>query len=618
MSNKNTAFQNLTKILNFDGFETTSNNTKNKKVIIKGDSVEDVQRKRLELAQKESLEKRFFNNIESGFQKSMQYEAARLPAFLDYEGMEYYPMIASALDLYMEEVTNLNEKGEMLNIYSNNERIKNSLEDLMFNVININVNLPFWTRSMIKYGDNFVNIVGEKGKGITNARQMVNYDIERSERVENGIPIIKFKNRLTSDVYNVFEILHFRLLGDSRYLPYGSSILSKVRRVWRQCLMAEDAMLTYRIVRAGDRRVYKIDVGNMDVDDIDEYIYKVATSYKKKQSINPENGQIDYRFNMLGNDEDIYLPVRNGNTQTGVETLDGMKTTDIHDIEYLRDNLFTGLSIPKPFLGFQDASGGGKNMAQHDIRFAKKVIRIQQSILQELNKLAIIHLYLQGFSKDDLQDFKLTLNNPSTQEETLRVELMSAKATLYADLTKNEGGIAIMSHTKAKRLLFNMSDNEIINDLKQQKIERAVGVELENTGTVIKRTGIFDEIDKKFGGKEPLYQNQNDEQTNNENPDNEEQTDDTPNEFQNVNNLPEPEGIGDSYYRFNNLIENLRDNKKKQTKNTNQTFINENNILNSKTINYINEIDALIDGDSLNKKDLDIDDSLSIDDIEVD
>ena len=476
----------------------------------------------------------------------------------------------------------------------------------------------FGTRSMIKYGDNFVNIIGEKGKGIVNVRQMVNYDIERTERVENGIPTIKFKNRLTSDVYNVFEILHFRLLGDSRYLPYGSSILNKVRRVWRQCLMAEDAMLTYRIVRAGDRRVYKIDVGNMDIDDVDDYIYKVATSYKKKQNINPENGQIDYRFNILGNDEDIYLPVRNGNTQTGVETLDGMKTTDIHDIEYLRDNLFTGLSIPKPFLGFQDASGGGKNMAQHDIRFAKKVIRIQQSILQELNKLAIIHLYFLGFSKEELQDFKLTLNNPSTQEETLRIELMTAKAALYTDLTKNEGGIGIMSHTKAKRLLFNMSDNEIIADLKQQKIERAVGVELENTGTVIKRTGVFDDIDKKFGGNVPLFNPE--ENTNPENAENnpEENTDSQePNEFQNVNNLPEPEGIGDSYKNFNKLIESLRTPIKKSKK-SNTVFLKENENINQKSIEYINEIDKLIKKDiDIYKKDTTIEDSLDLDDIEI-
>ncbi len=496
---KNTIYQNLTKLFNIDdGFEATQTDDKNKKIIIKGSSPEDIKLKALEIGQKKALEKKFHKGIDSGLQKSMQYEAARLPAYLDYEGMEYYPIVASALDLYMEEITSLNDQGEMINIYSNNPRVKESLLDLFHNVINVNVNLPFWARSLIKYGDNFVNILGVKGKGITQAKQLINYDIERLESVIDGVPTIKFKNRTTSDIYNIFEVLHFRILGDSKYIPYGSSILNKIRRVFRQLVMAEDAMLTARIIRSADRRVYKIDVGNMDNDDVDEYIMNIATKYIRKQSVDRDSGQIDYRFNILGYDEDIFLPQRNGNSQTGVDTLEGLKNTDIHDIEFLRDNLFAGLSIPKPFLGFQDTAGSGKNLAQYDIRFAQKVVRIQQAIIQELNKLAIIHLYYQGFSKEEINDFKLTLNNPSTQEELLKVELLKTKADLYQELTKTDGGIAIMSHTLAKKRIFNMTDDEIILDLKRQRIERAVAAELEATNTIITSTGIFTKLDNKM------------------------------------------------------------------------------------------------------------------------
>ncbi|MFW6272687.1 MAG: portal protein, partial [bacterium] len=635
MANKNTVYQNLSKFFNINTYNTGNVDGK-KKVLVKGDSVDDIKKKGLELQQRKDLEQKFFKNIDLGFQKALQYEAARLPAYLDYEGMEYYPIIGRALDLYMEESTNLNERGEILNIYSNNRRIKESLYDLFYNIVNVNTNLPFWVRNVCKYGDNFCHVIGEKKEGITNVRQLVNYDIERYEKVEDGKPIIRFKNRTTTDIYNVFEILHFRLLGDDKYMPYGScllsdsyvktndgykeikdickgdqiisfdtdkqenvvsnvldvvcngkkqtykistqhnyikatdnhkiltydkdthtfiykfvselkvndnliisnedenkqtneslytgkqnenyiiesiksieldvvgdvydihvdnknhnfyannivvhnSILNKVRRVFRQLIMAEDAMLTYRIVRAGDRRVYRIDVGNMDVEDIEEYIYKVATKFKKKQNIDPQDGQIDYRFNILGNDEDIFLPVRNGNTQTGVDTLEGMKTAEIHDIEYLRDNLFTGLGVPKPFLSFQDVAGDGKNMAQHDVRFAKRIIRVQQAILQEFNKLAVMHLYLQGFSKEDVYDFSLTLNNPSTQEETLKMDLLTTKANLYRDMTSADNGIAAISHTNAKKRLLNMSDDEIALDLKQQRLENAVMQELKDT-----------------------------------------------------------------------------------------------------------------------------------------
>jgi len=502
-----TVYQNLTSFFNFDSSGTQPQNKgviqPEPKIIIKGSSPQDIQRKALELQQKKSLEQKFFRTTDYGFQKAMQYEAARLPAYLDFEGMEYYPLLASALDLFMEESTTIGENGRMLSIYSDKERIKEHLEELFYDVANVNVNLPFWTRNTCKYGDNFVYILGEKKKGITAIKQLVNYAIERIEKVNNGKPTIKFRNRETGDEFNVFEIAHFRILGDDKYLPYGSSQLNKVRRVWRQLIMAEDAMLTYRIIRAGEKRVFKIDVGNIDEDDVEDYVYKVAEKFKKQQQVYPDTGQIDYRFNIMGNDEDYFLPVRNANVQTGIDTIPGAQNLDqIQDIEYLRDNLFTGLGVPKPFLGYQATAGEGKNLAQMDVRFSKKINRIQQAMIQELNKMAMIHLYLLGFEKEDINNFTLTLTNPSTQQELLKAELWQQKASVYTELTRNEGGIAPMSHTKAKKLFFNWSEKDIIEDLKIQHMERAIAQELQDTPLIIRKTGIFDAVDEKYGNPE--------------------------------------------------------------------------------------------------------------------
>jgi len=506
---RGTIYQQLNKMLNLDGFgfqdaqPAISQSTPIKeppKIIIKGNSPEEIHRKGLELQQKKELQNKFFRTTDRGFQKALQYEAARLPAYIDYEGMEYYPIISSALDLFMEEATTIGLNGKMLNIYSNKERIKTLLEEFFFDAVNVNVNLPFWVRNTVKYGDNFVLLYGERKKGITHVKQLVNYEIERFERIQNGKPSVRFKERMTGDEFNTFEMAHFRLLGDDKYLPYGSSVLNKVRRVFRQLVMAEDAMLTYRIIRAGEKKVFKIDVGNIDEEDIEEYIYKVATKFKKVAQVSPNDGQIDYRFNILGNDEDYFIPVRNANTQTGIDTLAGASNLDqIQDIEYLRDNLFIGLGIPKPFLSFQDAAGAGKNMAQYDIRFAKKINRIQQAMIQELNKMAMIHLYLLGYTGDDLNSFQLTLTNPSTQSELLKSELMRDKAQTYTELTRGEGGIAAMSHTSAKRLMFNWSDKEIVDDLKQQKMEKVIMQELQDSPVNIKKTGLFADIDARYG-----------------------------------------------------------------------------------------------------------------------
>ena len=500
-----TIYQQINSFFNVDGFGSApiEQDKDNTKIVIRGNSPEDIHRKALEIEQNKALKDKFFRTTDRGFQKALQYEAARLPAYIDYEGMEYYPIISSALDLFMEECTSIGIDGKMMNIYSNKERIKSLLETFFYDVVNVNVNLPFWTRNLVKYGDNFVLLYGEKKQGITHVKQMVNYEIERYERVKNGKPSVIFKERMTGDEFNVFEVAHFRLLGDDKYLPYGSSVLNKIRRVFRQLVMAEDAMLTYRIIRAGEKKVFKIDVGNIDEDDIEEYIYKVATKFKKTAGVSPNDGQIDYRFNILGNDEDYFIPVRNANVQTGIETLPGATNLDqIQDIEYLRDNLFTGLGIPKPFLSFQDAAGGGKNMAQYDIRFAKKVNRIQQALIQELNKMAMIHLYLMGYSKEDISDFTLTLNNPSTQQELLKAELLREKAQVYTDLTRSDNGVAAMSHTRAKRMVFNMSDNDIVEDLKQQKMEKIVQQELADAPVAIKHSGLFKDLDKKYEDEE--------------------------------------------------------------------------------------------------------------------
>lgn len=612
---KKTVYQNLNTFLNLDGAGLKPEDfIKNpeEKIILKAETPEDLRVKALEVQQKEVVFDKFFKIQQSGFQKAMQYEAARLPAYIDYEGMEFYPLIASALDLIMEESTTIGDDGKMLRIYSKKERIKEILEEFFYGTLNINVNLPFWTRNLAKYGDNFVYLLGEKGKGIRYVRQLVNYDMERKDEFKDKKIRTIFKNRVTGDEFNLFEIAHFRLLGDDKFLPYGSSVLNKVRRVFRQLIMAEDAMLTYRILRAGEKRVYKIEVGNMDTKDIEAYVMRVAQKFKKQPQIYKNNGQIDYRFNILGNDEDIFMPVIDGKS-TVIETLPGATNLDaINDITYLRDNLFSGLGIPKPFLGFQGSAGEGKNLAQMDVRFSKKINRIQQALIQELNKMAIIHLYLKGF-EDDLHEFTLSLTNPSTQAEKLKIESLQAKVQLYNDMTRTESsGIAATSHTWAKRNIFNWSDKEIMEDLKNQRMERAISQELQNTGTVIPKTGVFDSIDKKYGTDNPIpaVAPEAGEGIDTGNPPPEAGATNAP---QSPNELPPPEGAPspiqaeskktvkkplneDSFDDMVNKLvgkKNLNDEQKLDDANEDDSLLKRAKTLNSSAKKMINEIDQM-------------------------
>jgi uncharacterized membrane protein YgcG len=456
-----------------------------------------------------------WKRVENGlFQQSINYETTRVGSYADFEAMEFYPTIAAALDVMMEESTTVNDRGRVLNIYSDSKRVKGILEDLFFNRLDLHTTLPMWTRNTCKYGDNFVYLNINDKQGIVSTKQMPNYEIERREaglydlvsgreysddQSENK-DRVKFYWRGRDVEFNSWQIAHFRLLGDDRRLPYGTSVLEKARRIWKQLILSEDSMLVYRVTRAPERRVYKIYVGNIDDADVEQYVNAIADRFKRMPIIDPQTGQIDLRYNQLSNDQDFFIPVRDESAPNPIDTLPGAQNLDqIADIEYLQRNLFTALRVPKPFLGFEEATGEGKNLALQDIRFSRTINRIQQSMLQELNKIAIIHLFILGF-EDDLDNFTLTLNNPSTQAEMLKVEHLQTKVTLVKDATSDIGnGFGVMSWTRAHRDILGWSDDEIKQDLLEQRMEKAAAAELQNTAAVIKHTGMFDAVDKIYG-----------------------------------------------------------------------------------------------------------------------
>ena len=448
------------------------------------------------------------NNL---YSQAIYYEPSRLSATYDYESMEYTPEISAALDIYAEESTTVNEDGFMLQIYSESKRIKAVLADLFNNTLDINTNLPMWTRNTCKYGDNFVYLKLDPEKGIVGCQQLPNIEIERHEiGMMDKTPVVPgktdAKRQLTFEwktkqmVFQTWEVSHFRLLGDDRKLPYGTSMLEKARRTWKQLLLSEDAMMIYRTSRAPERRVFKVFVGNMNDEDVEAYVNRVADKFKRQQVVDSKTGNVDMRFNQMAVDQDYFIPVRDPATPSPIETLPGATNlSEIADIEYIQKKLLTALRVPKAFLGFEEVVGDGKNLSLQDIRFARTINRIQKCMIQELNKIAIIHLFLLGF-EDEIDNFTIGLTNPSTQADLLKIDVWKEKVLLYKDLVMDPGnGISATSATWAKKHIFNFSDDEIRTDLLQQRLERAIGEELKQTPTIISKTGLFDNIDKLYG-----------------------------------------------------------------------------------------------------------------------
>ena len=470
--------------------------------VISASSREEMDAKKLQVQQNRYLRSQFLRMVGADSDKKVMYESNRMAQYMDYQRMEYYPIISAALDLLAEESTTVGQDGKMMKVYSANKRVKAELENLFTNTLDLNSILQFWARNLVKYGDNFVYLLLDEKRGVIGAKQLTNVEVERVEEIVEDKLVVKFKykNGSVEEEYTTWQVAHFRLLGDDRRMPYGMSVLDKVRRTFKMLTLFEDSMMVYRITRAAERRIFKVDVGDMPEEDVDQFVEQVARSAKSTKLVDEVTGDFNWKYNVATNDSDYFVPVRNGSTGSPIETLPGAgNLSDIGDISYLRDNLFTGLGIPKAFLGFSDDSGGeGKALSMLDIRFARKVNKIQQSLVSELNKIAMIHLYILGGDyREHLDDFTLTLANPSTQAEILKIETLKAKFDTFEQATRiGDNGTKAWSEIRAKREILGMSDEEIMDDLQEQMIEAKIGDEIKASGQLIRSSGLFDKLIK--------------------------------------------------------------------------------------------------------------------------
>ena len=489
-----------------------------KKELLKTTDKQEYEKEKLQAQQSMYLSGQWAKIENNLYTQAIYYEPTRLASFYDYESMEFTPEISTALDIYAEESTTPNQDGYILQIYSESKRVKGILADLFNNVLDVNTNLQMWTRNTCKYGDNFVYLKLDSEKGVVGCMQLPNIEIERLERgmaaksinaeVDPKDKGLRFHWKVKDMEFNSWEVAHFRLLGDDRKLPYGTSMLEKARRIWKQLLLSEDAMLIYRTSRAPERRVFKVFVGNMDDKDVEAYVQRVANKFKRDQIVDNKTGNVDLRFNQMAVDQDYFVPVRDVSQTMPIETLAGAQNlSEIADIEYIQKKLVTALRVPKAYLGFEEVVGDGKNLSLQDIRFARTINKIQKAMIAEMNKIAIVHLFILGF-EDELQNFTLGLTNPSKQADLLMIDVWKEKVLLYKDLvTEIPNTLSPTSATWAKKHIFGFSDEDIKLDTQQQRLERAVAAELANTPTVITHTGMFDIVDRLYKTKSGSTEN---------------------------------------------------------------------------------------------------------------
>lgn len=429
------------------------------------------------------FKKREYHNPFGDLNNKVLFQRNKQLRYTDFEQMEYMPEIASAIDIYADEITTSTAFNPLINIDCQNREIKDILHTLLYNVLNVESNLFGWSRSMCKYGDYYLYLDIDDSLGITNVIPLPVREIERIEGTDPTNPnYIQYfwqsaegKKGVT---FENWQVSHFRVLGNDKYVPYGTSVLEPSRRIWRQLTLLEDAMMAYRIVRSPERRVFYIDVGNIAAEDVEQYIEQVKTQMKRNQIVDEDSGRVDLRYNAMSIDEDYYIPVRAGQSSR-IETLAGGQFTgDIEDVQYLRDKLFSALKIPKAYLAQADAMEDKTTLAQKDIRFARTIQRLQRVVLAEIEKIAIVHLFSLGYRNEDLLSFKLTLNNPSKIAELQELEHLRTKFDIAGAATDG-----YFSKRWVYKNIFKIDDDEIQRIMWEQYTDSKHSSVLEAAGT---------------------------------------------------------------------------------------------------------------------------------------
>ena len=396
--------------------------------------------------------------------------------YIDFDQMEYMPELNSALDIYADEMTTSTDIRKMLTIDCPNQEIKTALQILFYDVLNVDLNLYGWARTLCKYGDFFLYLDVDEKLGIQNVVAMPLSELERLEgQDENNPNYLQFQWNSGGLTFEDWQIAHFRILGNNKYNPYGTSVLEGSRRIWRQLTLVEDAMMSYRIVRAPERRVFYVDVGAVAPQDVSTYMQEVMTTLKRNQIVDADSGRADLRYNPMSVEEDYYIPVRGGQQGTKIETLAGGQfTSQIEDVKYLREKLFSAIKIPQAYLVAGENAEDRTSLSQKDIRFARTIQRLQKALISELTKIGMVHLYTLGFRKSDLTGFNLKLNNPSRIAELQDLETMKTQFEVASSATEG-----FFSKRYISEHIFNISQEEFLRNQREMYFDRKFASELD-------------------------------------------------------------------------------------------------------------------------------------------
>lgn len=416
------------------------------------------------------------DDIASGSANSSR--AGRYDTYSEMDTMEF---IHRGLELIADDSSQPNDDGNTTKVYSDDQAIKDVIENLLINKLDMNNELWSILYETIKNGDNFYEVIVDDYKKPKEIRRIRYLEPKKVERIEVNGKLSHFiyktprkdkSDRTKPEIqeYKLFpwQILHFKI-EDKENAPYGGSLLKAGVRTYRRLVMLEDVMLVYRISRAPERRVFYIDVGNLNPVEAKRFLAKMKDSYRS-QSFLDENGNINKKANVTSITSDIFVPVREGSSGTRIDTLPsgtamGASGSDDPLLKYFKDKILKTMNIPPQYMG--ESSDKSRSLSQLDTKFGRFIERVQAQIGKGLNKLAALELFFKGYKKEDLHNFKIEMTPPSNVKEITEIDIFNQRMTLVGTII----GLDMFSKQWIQKKILKMSTKEIADNEMQKQLE---------------------------------------------------------------------------------------------------------------------------------------------------
>ena len=419
-----------------------------------------------------------------------QHEQNKKERYKEFEVMDDYPEVAAAYDIYADDTTQKNLRGERWQIVHDNQLVVEEIKELFKT---IRLDRFYWDicRNTYKYGDSYIELVVDLNNPNRGVQRIKILNPNYLVRVENEFGYLtdflqEIPNKNEWDAYGMQaanmanksyitldknQIVHFRLhTSDPVYYPYGKGIAASARTVFRSLKLMEDAMLIYRLARAPERRIFYIDTGNLPATKAEMFVERLKEKFKKEKYYHSSKGNIDSRYNPMSADEDFFVPIK-GKSGTKIDTLQGAQNLgEVDDVKYFRDKLLAVLKVPKDYMVEKDKSPERKaNLSQLDVKFARVILRGQRCVEVGLESVAKRHLKLKGFPDSDISELRIDLPDPSDTVLKRRLDADSLKASVVSQVM----GTGLFSMEKIYKDYYEMSDSEIEEMKEQMKEEQA-------------------------------------------------------------------------------------------------------------------------------------------------